>query len=79
MQDETIDVKCACKIPVWYKVRKRTGMLSQTRKNITLHTTSTIYTSLLFSLLLTYCDITSNCCGSVNAGKSEKRQRRKQA
>ena len=57
------------------KVGKRIGMLGRIRKNISMHTASTIYKS--FTLpILDYCDAVWNCCGRVNTDKLEKLQRR---
>ena len=57
------------------KVRKRLAMLGRIRKNINLYTAGTVYTSFVLPIL-DYFDTVWSCCGSVNADKLEKLQRR---
>ena len=57
------------------KVRKRWAMLRRIRKNINMYTAGTVYTSFVLPIL-DYCDTVWSCCGSVNADKLEKLQRR---
>ena len=57
------------------RVSKRLAMLGRIRKNIEMYTAGTVYTS--FNLpILDYGDTVWSCCGSVNADKLEKLQRR---
>ena len=56
------------------KAGKRIGMLGRTRKNISMHTASTIYKSFILPIV-DYCDAVWNCCGAVNTDMIEKLQR----
>ena len=56
-------------------VKKRVSMLGRITKNINMYTAGTIYRSFVLPIL-DYCDTVWNRCGSVNADKLEKLQRR---
>ena len=57
------------------KVRKWLAMLGWIRKNISIYTASTIYTSFVLPIL-DYCDTVWSCCWNVTLMRSEKLQRR---
>ena len=60
---------------VMSKARKRIGMLSRIRNNITVYCANIIYTSFIRPIF-DYCDNIYHCCGEVNSQSLEKLQRR---
>ena len=56
-------------------VRQRVALLGPIMKNINMYMTGTVYTSFVLPIL-DYCDAVWSYCGSVNAEKLEKLQRR---
>ena len=51
------------------KVSKRIGILSHTRRSMSIHTATIIYKSLILHVIIDYCDTVWSCCGSVNADR----------